>query len=289
MATIAFLGLGNMGSRMARRLLDAGHGLTVWNRTAERATALADAGASVAGSPAEAGSDAEIAITMLTGPEALEAVVFGERGLAESFGEGRTLIEMSTVGPDAIRSLAERLAAEVVDAPVLGSIAEASEGLLHVLVGANPETFERVRPILETLGSVRRVGERGAGAAMKLVANATLGAAISAVGEALALADALGLERSTVFDVLIEGSHLRSIVGSKRESIESTTYPPRFKLSLARKDLDLVTRAAGRPLPVVEASRRWFETAEAEGAGEEDYSAVVEAILEGGSGASSRG
>jgi 3-hydroxyisobutyrate dehydrogenase-like beta-hydroxyacid dehydrogenase len=217
---------------------------------------------------------------MVTGPEALEAVVFGEHGLAESFGDGRTLIEMSTVGPDAIRSLAERLAAQVVDAPVLGSVAEAAEGSLHVLVGANPETFERVRPILDVVGSVRRVGDRGAGAAMKLVANATLGAAISAVGEALALADALGLERSTVFDVLSEGSHLRSIVVSKRESIDSGTYPPRFKLSLARKDLDLVTRAAGRPLPVVEALRAWFEEAETEGAGDEDYSAVVQTILE---------
>jgi 3-hydroxyisobutyrate dehydrogenase-like beta-hydroxyacid dehydrogenase len=280
MARIAFLGLGRMGAPMARRLLDAGHELTVWNRTSDRAASLADAGARVATSPAEAGAEVDLAITMLTDAGALEAVVFGERGLAESFREGGVLIEMSTVGPDAVRSVAARLPAEVVDAPVLGSVSEAIEGSLHVLVGASPEAFERVRTILETFGTVRRVGERGAGAAMKLVANATLGAAISAVGEALALAEELGLERSTVFDVLIEGSHLRSLVASKRQSIESGTYPPRFKLSLARKDLGLVARAAGGRLPVVDASRAWFERAEAEGSGDEDYSAVVETILE---------
>jgi 3-hydroxyisobutyrate dehydrogenase-like beta-hydroxyacid dehydrogenase len=289
MATIAFLGLGSMGSRMAHRLLDAGHDLTVWNRTAERAAPLADAGARVATSPAEASSGAEIAITMLTDPAALEAVVFGEHGLAESLDEGSTLIEMSTVGPNEAQSVGDRLSAEVVDAPVLGSVGEASEGSLHVLVGGSPEAFERVRPILDTFGTVRRVGDRGAGAAMKLVVNATLGAAISAVGEALALADAFGLERSSVFDVLIEGSHLRSIVESKRESIESGTYPPRFKLSLARKDLELVSAAAGRPLPVVEAARAWFGRAEREGAGDEDYSAVVETILEVGGGSSEDG
>jgi 3-hydroxyisobutyrate dehydrogenase len=289
MARIAFLGLGRMGAPMARRLLDAGHELTVWNRTAERADPLVEAGASVASSPAEAGAKADVAITMLTDPEAIEAVVFGRSGLARSLGEGGTLVDMSTVGPDAVRSVGDRLAAEVVDAPVLGSVSEVTEGSLHVLVGASAETFGRVRPILETFGTVRRVGERGAGAAMKLVANATLGAAISAVGEALALGDALGLERSAVFDVLIEGSHLRSMVASKRQSIESGSYPPRFKLSLARKDLELVSRAAGRKLPVVEASGAWFRRAEAEGAGEEDYSAVVGTILDDVARASSEG
>ena len=106
MTKIAFLGLGQMGTPMATRLLAAGHELTVWNRTIERAEPLREAGATVAGAPAEAGRAADVAITMVTDPEALERVVFGPEGLADALGPGRLLLEMSTVGPDEVRSIA---------------------------------------------------------------------------------------------------------------------------------------------------------------------------------------
>jgi 3-hydroxyisobutyrate dehydrogenase-like beta-hydroxyacid dehydrogenase len=267
-------------------LLEADHDLTVWNRTATRAEPLERAGASVAASPSAAGAGAQVAITMLTGPDALEEVLFGSEGLANALAGGSVLIEMSTVGPAAIEAIAERLPAgvELVDAPVMGSVAEATDGSLRVVVGGSDEAVEGVRPILETFGSIRHVGASGAGAAMKLVANSTLGAAIVGLGEALALADALGLERSSVLDVL-EGSNLSPVVRSKRESIEADRYPPRFKLSLAAKDLALVTQAAadaGLELRGAASTRSWFEEAEVAGQGDEDYSAVVRTILGGG-------
>jgi 3-hydroxyisobutyrate dehydrogenase-like beta-hydroxyacid dehydrogenase len=283
MTKIAFLGLGQMGTPMATRLLEAGHDLTVWNRTPERAQPLRDAGASVARTPAEAGRAADVAITMVTDPEALERVVFGPDGLADALGPGRLLLEMSTVGPDEVRSIAERLpdGVEVVDSPVMGSVPQATAGELNVLAGGSEGAFERVRPILDTFGNVRHVGALGAGAAMKLVVNSTLGAAITAVGEAIALADALGLDRGTTLDVLA-GSQLGAAVSAKRESIETRQYPPRFKLSLAAKDLRLVTDAAervGRELPVASAARYWLEQAIEAGAGDLDYSAVVATIV----------
>ena len=128
MSKVAFLGLGMMGSRMSRRLLEAGHTLTVWNRTAERTAPLAELGAAVAVSPAEAAAEADVVITMLASPDALEEVVFGEEGLAQGLHAGQILMDMSTVGPDADGSVAARLPQSVsmVDAPVRGSLPEAN-------------------------------------------------------------------------------------------------------------------------------------------------------------------
>jgi 3-hydroxyisobutyrate dehydrogenase-like beta-hydroxyacid dehydrogenase len=284
MARIAFLGLGQMGERMARRLLQAGHQLTVWNRTANRATVLAAEGAAVAGSPAQAGAAAEFVITMLATPEAVEAVVFGENGLATALGAGQVYIDMSTIGQAAVRSIASRLpkGVIVIDAPVRGSVTAATAGVLEIFVGAAYEDFERVRPILEPLGSVVHVGGFGAGAAMKLVANLALGASITAVGEALALGEAMGLEQVTVLNML-EGSQLAPVVHAKRANIESGHYPSAFKLRHAAKDLRLVVEAAAavhRDVKVSAASRAWLDSAVNSGAADLDVSAVV-ATIEG--------
>ncbi len=285
MAKIAFLGLGQMGAPMATRLFDAGHDLTVWNRTKAKMDPLVERGAAPASSPSEAAAGVDVAISMVTDPDALEQILFGSDGLARAFGAGQTLIEMSTIGPDAIRSVAERMpdGVAVIDAPVRGSVGEATQGSLLILVGATQEQFRAVEPILRTLGRPDLVGGQGAGAAMKLVVNSTLGAAIVGVGEAIAVGDALGLDRSTVLDVLGE-SPLGAVASGKRESIASGSYPPRFKLSLALKDLALVTQAAARAgteLKVAPASREWLQRAADAGLGDLDYSAVVSAITGG--------
>lgn len=279
MTKIGFLGLGQMGAPMAARLLEAGHELTVWNRTAEKADPLTEKGARPAGSPEGAARGAEVVITMLATPEALEEVVFGPGRVAGILGPGATLIEMSTVGPEVVRGLAERLpeGVQVVDAPVLGSVPQATEGSLKVFVGAGPEDFKRWRPLLETFGTPLHLGPLGAGASMKLVANSTLGALMSGLGEALALAQGLGVETEAVLDILAE-SPLGVTVKSKRELIEGGAYPPRFKLALAAKDLRLVTEAAeasGRDLRVAAAARSWLEDADRAGLGDLDYSAVT--------------
>jgi 3-hydroxyisobutyrate dehydrogenase-like beta-hydroxyacid dehydrogenase len=285
MSKIAFLGLGQTGTPMATGPLDAGHDLVVWNRTSGRATPLVELGAGLAPSPLEAAAGAEFAITMLATSKAVEEVLFETDGLVGGLGSDQTLIEMSTIGPEAVRSLASRMPAGVamVDAEVRGSVPEATEGRLHVFVGATDDDFERVRPIVELLGDVRHVGGLGAGAAMKLVVNSTLGAAIVALGEALALGQSLGLQQISVLDVL-EDSPIGPTVRAKRSNVESGQYLPTFKLRLADKDLRLVTEAgdeAGLDLKTARAARAWLDEAMDQGAGDLDFSAVVATIAEG--------
>jgi 3-hydroxyisobutyrate dehydrogenase-like beta-hydroxyacid dehydrogenase len=189
---------------------------------------------------------------------------------------------MSTVGPQTIRKIAPRLPEGVtlVDAPVLGSVPQASEGTLEVFVGAEDDVFERVRSLLDAMGNVRHVGGPGAGASIKLVVNLTLGAAMTTLGEALALSRAFTLDRSIVLDIL-EDSPIGNAVKSKRQRIESSHYPPNFKLALGEKDLRLVNDAAeesGAELRVARAAHTWFADA-APLFGDLDYSAVVAAII----------
>ena len=282
MAKIGFLGLGEMGTPMATRLRRAGHDLTVWNRTPERTVPLANEGAAVASSPAKAAAGADVVITMLATPEALEQVLFGSEGLATALSPGQVLIDMSTVGPDEVRSVAARLpkGVSLVDAPVRGSVPQATSGRLEVFVGATDEDYERVRPILEPMGTVRHTGGPGSGAAMKLVANLALGAAIVTLGEALALGESLDLKRDVLLAALAD-SPIGPIVQAKRSNIESGDYAPSFKLRHAAKDLRLVTEAAaarGRELKQARANRAWLDEAAEHGAADLDFSAVVATI-----------
>jgi 3-hydroxyisobutyrate dehydrogenase-like beta-hydroxyacid dehydrogenase len=286
MAKLAFIGLGLMGTPMATRLLEAGHDLTVWNRTAEKTGPLTDHGATAAPTPAQAVAGVDAAIIMVTNADALEQVVFGDNGLAAALAPGQLLIDMSTVGPDAVRSVATRLPRGVamVDAPVRGSVPQATTGRLAIYVGAGPSDFQRVEPILAPLGSLHHVGGLGAGAAIKVVVNSTLGAAIAAFGEALALGDDFGLDRSVLLDVLSD-TPIASTVEAKRANVESGHYPASFKLSLALKDLNLVNQVAdqtGRRLEVAPASRDWLKRAAQAGAGDLDYSAVIPTITADG-------
>lgn len=270
---VAFCGLGKMGVPMAARLVGAGHAVTVWNRTPGRAAELLEQGAAEAGSPGEAAAGAEVVVTMLADPAAVDAVV---ADLAGAMAAGATLVEMSTIGPDAVRALAARVPA-MLDAPVLGSVPQATEGTLKIFAGGDAAVLERCRPVLEPMGTLRHLGPLGAGAAMKLVANSILGALMGGLAEALALADGFGLDEAGVLDILSE-SPIGVTVKSKRKLIESGVYPANFKLALAAKDLRLVTEAAeaaGVELRMAAAARSWLERADEHGLGDLDYSAVV--------------
>ena len=263
-----------MGSRVARRLLDAGHELTVWNRTREKAKAL---GVPVAASPAEAARAAEVVITMVADPPALAEVTEGDEGVAAGADEDTTVIEMSTVGPAAIERLRSVLRADLLDAPVLGSLSEVESGTLWIYVGGDEPVFERRRELLEALGKPIYIGPSGSGAAAKLVANTTLITVIGALGEALALANALGLSREKAFEIL-GTTALSSQAERRRPALESGEFPPRFPLRLARKDADLIADLA-LDLRLTEAGRSWLAEA---GDGDQDYSAVLLRILQAG-------
>jgi 3-hydroxyisobutyrate dehydrogenase-like beta-hydroxyacid dehydrogenase len=262
MEHIAFLGLGHMGTPMARRLLGAGHPLTVWNRTAEKAGPLVAEGAALAPSPAEAVRDADVVITMLSGPDALEAVA---QAAAESLRPGTHWIEMSTVGPDAVRRLDARLPEEVtlVDAPVMGSTDKAATGTLGILAGGDADGVEHV---LAHLGKVTRTGPLGSGAALKLVLNSAVISGIAVVAEALRLADTLGLDDGIARTALANGPLAGVVARAYAEDVH-------FDATLAVKDLDLAAKMAR--LPVIEAALEHYRRVAQPG---EDLSAAAARI-----------
>lgn len=272
-----------MGSRMARRLLDAGHELVVWNRTPEKTAPLTDLGAVPAETPAEAARAAEVLITMVADPAALRSVTEGERAVASGIAASSTMIEMSTVGPAAVSHLSSILpeGTGLLDAPVLGGLSEAESGRLRIFVGGPTTLVERWTPLLSAMGSPMHAGPLGAGAAAKLVANSTLFGVLGIIGEALALAHGLGLSGETAFEVL-SGTPLAAQAERRRPAIESGEFPLRFSLSLAAKDATLITdaaRAFAVDLRLVEAARSWFADAERGGWGDRDYSAVLAWML----------
>lgn len=285
MSAVAFIGLGAMGSRMAARLIDAGHDLVVWNRTPAKAKPLVERGARAADSPAAAARQAEVVITMVTDPDALRAVTSGRAGVAGGVADTTTVIEMSTVGPAAVSRLASALPAgtNLLDAPVLGTLPEAESGKLQIFVGGTEPLVKQWTPLLSALGTPLHVGPLGSGAQAKLVANTTLVGIISLLGEAIALADGLGLSREAAFDVLAK-TPLALAAERRRPAIETGDYSPRFPLSLARKDADLILQSVagqGVDLRVVRAAQSWLARAEQDGLGDRDYSAVLTTILRG--------
>src|SRR5215212_1206051 len=282
MATVGVVGLGAMGSRIARRLA-AGNQLVVWNRDPARIEPLVAAGAVAAASPAEVAGQTEAVITMVADPRALVDVTEGPEGVAAGVAEGTTVIQMSTVGPESVSRLASLLPEDAfLDSPVLGSVSEVEAGTLNVFVGGPPELVRSWTPLLSTLGTILHVGPVGAGTAAKLVANTTLVGVIGVLGEAFAVADGLGLSREAAFDVLGKTA-LAEQAERRRSAIESGEYPRRFALYLARKDADLILEAASRTeteLRVINGARDWLAEAEDAGLGKADYSAVVARILE---------
>ena len=272
---VAFLGLGRMGVPMAAHVANAGHDLTVWNRTPGRP---APPGARVASSVADAVREAEVAVTMLFGPDAVRQVL---ASVAEAMPRGGLVIESSTVGPAVARSLGAAMreaGLRFVDAPVAGSVKPATEGTLGVLAGGSAEDFAAARPLLTLWGDpdrVRHLGPVGAGSAMKLVINLTLGVAMGGVGEALRLAGDLGIERSAALDVLATGP-LGVSVTTKRAMLESGEFVPTgFSLDLMVKDLALALEAADGDLALTRAAYAAARDAVAAGHGTDDYAAVA--------------
>lgn len=284
--SVAIVGLGAMGSRIAGRLLAGGHDVTVWNRTATKMEPLLARGARGAANPAEATRHAEVVLTMVSDPTALREVTEGPAGVVAGATASMTVIQMSTVGPQALSRLASVLPSGpgLLDAPVLGSVSEAESGTLKIFVGGDPKVVERWTPFLSILGSPMVMGALGAGTAAKLVANASLFGVLALLGETLALSQRLGLPMDVAFDVL-EVTPLAAQARRRRAAIESGDFPPRFALRLARKDAELILEAAetaGADLPIGSAMRSLLADAEGAGWGDRDYSAIIAHVLSSG-------
>ena len=273
-----------MGSAMARALARAGVTLVLQNRTPDRAATLAsELAARVAETPAHAAALADICLTMLADDAAVASVYRGPDGLIAGAKPGSVLVDLSTVGPDTIRSFdAEARAAGVglLDAPVSGSVATAESGQLTLMVGGEAGDLERGRPALEPLAkTIVHVGPLGSGAAMKLAVNTVIFGLNEAVAEGLVLAETAGIDRGVAYGVIAESAAGAPFVGYKRASfLEPDAAPTAFALDLADKDLRLIAALAGRlgvPMPQAETNLGEIRATAAAFGGDRDFSTVA--------------
>ena len=272
---VAILGTGKMGSAMARRLGSAGFELTLWNRTLQRAEAVGVG--KVASTPAEAVADAEVVISILTDADAVRAAYLGANGAVKG-ARGQVFVEMSTAGPDVPKELApviERAGAQFVEAPVFGSIGAVESGALVIVAAGSEAAIERARPVLQTLGEVRRVGELDSAAALKLVGNSMLAGTSALAAELLAAGTAAGLNAEDVFWVL---NRIAPVLNARKAGfVEHRFEPVTFALKDALKDLRLALdlfKRSGATTPLVAATEELYERA-AKSAGELDMGAIT--------------
>ena len=280
---IALLGLGLMGSGMAGRLLDAGYPLTIWNRTPDKAQALANRGARLAKSPRDAAASAAIVISMLADVPVCRDVWLGRGEALVDIAPGTILIESSTVTVEWIEELdraAKEHGCDLVDAPVTGSKPQAEAGQLLFLAGGSSATVNKVTPILKAMGrDVVPVGPVGSGARLKLINNFLSGSQAAALAEALSLIERSGLDREKALGVITEGAPGSPLVKLLSGRMTARQYEPNFVLRLMAKDLRYAVTEADHQaldLDMGRAALRVFEHAIAAGQGDDDMSAVVE-------------
>ena len=272
---VAILGTGKMGGAMARRLNSAGHELTLWNRTRERAEALAMG--KVAATPAEAVKDAEVVISSLTDAAAVRAAYLGDEGAARAAGK-QAFVEMSTAGPDVIveiRRQIESAGAHFIEAPVIGSVPAVEAGTLIVLAAGDEAAVERARPVIQALGEIRRVGDPDSAAKLKLVANTMLAGVSALAAELQAAGTAAGLDPDDVFWVL---SRFAPLLNARKAGFVEHRYQPvMFAVRDLVKDLRLATdvyQKARASTPLARATKELYERA-AQSAPDLDISAIA--------------
>jgi 3-hydroxyisobutyrate dehydrogenase len=276
---IGVAGLGAMGAAIAARLIEVGHEVTVWNRTAEKAKPLADAGAKVAGSPAEVAAASEAVITILTDGKAIDDVYSGPSGLLSGDVKGKLFIEMSTVAPKVETDLAPKVRAKgaaMVECPVGGSTAPARKGQLLGLMGAEPADAKRALPILEQLcRKVEHCGPVGTGAAIKLSINLPLMVAWQAYGEAFSIARSVGWEPRRLLDLFVESNGANNALKMRADMIvkmfeAKDPGPTTFSIANGVKDLRTMIatgEALGADMRVTKAALAGFEDATQHGIG----------------------
>lgn len=282
---VALLGLGTMGGGMARNLLRAGFPLTVWNRTAAKAKALAAEGAAAAKSPAEAAANASVVLAMLADDDASRQAWLGSDGALAAMTPGSLAIECSTLSPEWIAELAaaaQKRGVRLVEAPVTGSRTQADAGQLIFLAGADSASLEAAQPILRAMSKeVLHLGPVGCGAQMKLINNFLCGVQVASFAEALTWIERTGLQRETALAFLKKGAPGSGIVSTMAERMTERKYDVNFLLRLMAKDLRYAHAAAERKgvrLATGEAAGQLFARAQQMGQGEKDMSAVVEVV-----------
>lgn len=280
---ISFLGTGLMGQPLATRLLQAGHSVTVWNRSIQKTRELAAAGAEVTDNPAQAIAAGELVFTMLSDAAALREVLLSEP--ARSQLQGRSIIQMATIGPQQSRELATELhalGAEYLEAPVLGSTPEARNGTLLIMAGGPEALYNRLAPLLQVLGSPRRVGEIGQAAALKLALNQLIAGLTTSFALSLGFVREQGVPVDSFMDILRQSALYAPTFDKKLDRMLDRDYSnPNFPTRHLLKDVRLfMDESAGLPLDpaALDGMRRILERAISQGLADGDYSALYDAV-----------
>lgn len=282
-----FIGLGNMGSRIAQRLLDHGYRLEVYDRDSAKTEAIAANGADVAKTVFELASTADVLLSCLTNDEAVRRVYLELDGVLAGARPGTAVLEMSTISPETSREL-HRLGAQrgidVLDVAISGSTPAAEQGMLTLLVGGSQDLFRAAEPIFQSVAKQYfLLGGPGSGTTMKLVVNTLLGLGMQAIAEAVVLGEKSGLNRKRLLEVLSKTAVVAPAHVGKLAKIAITDYSPQFPLRLMNKDFELILNAAAKEqlrMPATEAAFYLNSEELAGGNDEEDFSAVVRRMEE---------
>ncbi len=285
MANLGYVGLGVMGGRMADRLLSKGHSVTGYNRTRSKAQWLIDRGMQWADSPRALVEVVDVVFVMVANSAALEAVALGPDGILAGMGPGKLLIDMSTVGPDASRSIAAGARArggDMVDAPVSGSVITLEQGKLSVMVGGERAAFDRAKPLLEDIGpKVTHVGGNGLAVSMKIAVNLSLAVQMLAFSEGVLLAEKSGIARETAVDVLTHSVVASPMVQYRGPFVLGLPDEAWFDMNMMQKDMALALemgRELSVPLPTTAVTNEFLTAARGAGLADKDFAAMFELL-----------
>jgi 3-hydroxyisobutyrate dehydrogenase-like beta-hydroxyacid dehydrogenase len=285
MANLGFIGLGVMGGKMVSRLLEKGHTVTGYNRTRAKAQWLVDLGMRFAESPREVAAASDVTFTMVTNSAALAAVTDGPNGLLAGLSAGKFYIDMSTVSPEASRALAAKVrekSADMIDAPVSGSVVTLQQGKLSVMVGGTRETFERLRPLLLDIGpKVTHVGGNGVALAMKIAVNLSLAVQMLAFSEGVLLAEKSGIPREVAVDVLVHSAVASPMIQYRGPFVLQQPEEAWFDVNMMQKDM-LLAMDLGRklnvPVPTTAVTNEFLTAARGMGLEKKDFAAVFDVL-----------
>jgi 3-hydroxyisobutyrate dehydrogenase len=285
MADVGYVGLGVMGGGVAKRLLDAGHTVTGWNRTKEKAQWLLDAGMRWGATPRQVAEASEITFTMVTNTAAVQAVTEGDDGILAGLAPGKVYVDMSTASPGNTRAVAARVAergAHMLDAPVSGSVITLEQGKLSVMVGGDEEVFERVRPVLEAIGpKVFHVGPNGAAVTMKIATNLSLAVQMLAFSEGVLLAEKSGIPRETAVEVMLASVIASPMVAYRGPFVLDQPEEAWFDVNMMQKDMNLALelgRALDVPLPTTAVTNEFLTAARGMGLEKRDFAIVFDVL-----------
>ncbi len=286
MANLGYVGLGVMGSRIAKRLIDAGHTVTGYNRTKSKADWLLEAGMQWGDTPRAVAEAADITFSMVTNTKAVRAITQGPDGILSGLGPGKIYVDMSTVSPAASRELAAQVAekgAVMLDAPVSGSVETLEAGKLSVMVGGDEATFEQVKPYLLDIApkAANHVGGNGLAVTMKIATNLSLAVQMLAFSEGVLLAEKSGIQRDVAAEVLFNSVIASPMVKYRGPFVLDMPDEAWFNVNMMQKDMNLAIELGQQldvPMPTTAITNEWLTAARGMGLAEKDFAIVFEVL-----------